>query len=205
MPRMNVANLIRASGRRTPWRRTRRHSGGWNARSRSASDSPRPLPSADIIARNSRCGVILPYGCRLSSLPSAKLWCIVHRATSPWTTYFSHIRARTGLESVSFGVLLSANGFSVFWDQAIPTNSDWDTWIRQNLRESKCAIILWSEHSITSDNVRHEAAIARQQNKLIPVLLDEIPADRFPMGHYTLQAQICRRGMAIPMTTNGAN
>ena len=33
-------------------------------------------------------------------------------------------------------------GFAVFWDQEVPTGTDWETWIRRNLTESKCAIVL---------------------------------------------------------------
>jgi hypothetical protein len=83
---------------------------------------------------------------------------------------------------------LTDRGFSVFWDQEVPANSDWDTWIRQHLNESKCTIVVWSAHSILSNNVRHEAVIARQQNKMVPVMLDAIAADQFPMGLYTVQA-----------------
>ena len=79
-------------------------------------------------------------------------------------------------------------GFSVFWDQEVPTSTDWDTWIRQRLNESKCAIVVWSVNSVVSDNVRHEATIARQHNTIVPVLLDPIAADQFPMGLYTVQA-----------------
>jgi hypothetical protein len=79
-------------------------------------------------------------------------------------------------------------GFLVFWDQEVPTGTDWDSWIRQHLGESKCTIVLWSVNSILSDNVRHEAIIARQLNKIVPILLDPIPADQFPMGLYSVQA-----------------
>jgi hypothetical protein len=79
-------------------------------------------------------------------------------------------------------------GFTLFWDQEIPATTDWDTWIRQHLNESRCAVVVWSSNSVASDNVRHEALIAKQQNKLIPVLFDPISADRFPMGLYAVQA-----------------
>ena len=49
-------------------------------------------------------------------------------------------------------------------------------------------MVVWSSNSILSDNVRHEALIAKQQNKLVPVLFDAIAADRFPMGLYAIQA-----------------
>jgi TIR domain len=79
-------------------------------------------------------------------------------------------------------------GFAVFWDQEVPAGTDWDSWIRRHLQESKCAVVVWSSHSIASDNVRHEATIAKQQNKLVPAMLDVLGADQFPMGLYTVQA-----------------
>jgi TIR domain len=82
---------------------------------------------------------------------------------------------------------LAAQGFGIFWDQSVPPGMDWDTWIRQHLNEAKCAIVFWSNNSVGSDNVRHEATLAKQQGKLVPVLLDPLAADQFPMGLYWVQ------------------
>ena len=83
---------------------------------------------------------------------------------------------------------LAQRGFSVAWDQEVPAGRDWDAWIRERLSESRCVIVLWSAGSIRSDNVKHEAFIAKQQNKLIPVTLDPIEPGEFPLGLYTTQA-----------------
>jgi DNA repair exonuclease SbcCD ATPase subunit len=48
--------------------------------------------------------------------------------------------------------------------------------------------VLWSQHSIKSSNVRHEATIAQKARKLISVLLDPLEAEEFPMGLYSEQA-----------------
>ena len=77
---------------------------------------------------------------------------------------------------------LAEQGFEVFWDQQVPAGMDWDTWIRQHLTKSKCAMAFWSATSVSSDNVRHEAAVAKQQGKLISVLLEPLTAEQFPMG-----------------------
>jgi hypothetical protein len=82
---------------------------------------------------------------------------------------------------------LASQGFDVFWDQSVPSGVDWDTWIRRHLGEAKCAIVVWSSNSVKSDNVRHEATVAKQQGKFVPVLLDPIAADEFPMGLYSVQ------------------
>src|SRR5215813_1049087 len=83
---------------------------------------------------------------------------------------------------------LVAQGFEVFWDQQVPAGTDWDTWIRQHLTKSKCAMAFWSATSVSSDNVRHEATVAKQQGKLISVLLEPLTAEQFPMGLYAQQA-----------------
>jgi hypothetical protein len=77
---------------------------------------------------------------------------------------------------------LVAQGFDVFWDQTVPAGLDWDTWIRQHLNRAKCALVFWSVNSIASDNVRHEAMVAKQHGKLVPVMLDALTAEQFPMG-----------------------
>jgi hypothetical protein len=83
---------------------------------------------------------------------------------------------------------LAEQGFEVFWDQQVPAGMDWDTWIRQHLTKSKCAMAFWSATSVSSDNVRHEATVAKQQGKLISVLLEPLTAEQFPMGLYAQQA-----------------
>jgi hypothetical protein len=83
---------------------------------------------------------------------------------------------------------LVAEGFDVFWDQKVPAGQDWDKFIRGHLTRCKCAIVFWSRESIGSDNVRHEATVAKDQGKLITVLLEPITAEQFPMGLYIRQA-----------------
>jgi TIR domain/PAN domain len=83
---------------------------------------------------------------------------------------------------------LAEQGFDVFWDQQVPAGTDWDTWIRQHLTKSKCVMAFWSATSVSSDNVRHEAIVAKQQGKLISVLLEPLTAEQFPMGLYAQQA-----------------
>jgi TIR domain len=83
---------------------------------------------------------------------------------------------------------LSEMGFEVFWDQETSSGSDWDTWIRAELAKSKCAVVFWSATSTVSDNVRHEAVVAKEQRKLISVFLDQLPARDLPMGFYSQQA-----------------
>jgi len=82
---------------------------------------------------------------------------------------------------------LVTQGFDVFWDQTVPTGLDRDTWIRQHLNRAKCVLVFWSGNSVASDNVRHEAMVAKQHGKLVPVILDPLRAQQFPMGLYAAE------------------
>jgi TIR domain/PAN domain len=111
-------------------------------------------------------------------------WCEGPRVTDIFFSYSSADRERVR----PIHDALVAQGFEVFWDQEVPTGIDWDTWIRQHLAKSKCAMAFWSVASVASKNVRHEARIAEQQGKLIPVLLEPLTTQQFPMGLDAQQA-----------------
>ena len=83
---------------------------------------------------------------------------------------------------------LAEEGYDVFWDQNTPPGTDWDTWIRERLRDSRCVVVLWSKTSVVSPNVRHEAIIGRERAKLLPVMVDDLGPDDFPMGLFLVQA-----------------
>lgn len=83
---------------------------------------------------------------------------------------------------------LSAAGHTVFWDQETPAGADWDSWIRARLGEARTVVVLWSKASVASPNVRHEAMIARDAGRLIPVLVEPLKPTDFPMGLYLVQA-----------------
>lgn len=83
---------------------------------------------------------------------------------------------------------LSAAGHTVFWDQETPAGADWDNWIRAKLGEARTVVVLWSKASVASPNVRHEAMIARDAERLIPVLVEPLKPTDFPMGLYLVQA-----------------
>jgi hypothetical protein len=83
---------------------------------------------------------------------------------------------------------LQQAGYEIFWDQSTPPGKDWDSWIRDQLGSAKLVIALWSGSSVASPNVRHEAIIAREAGKLLPVMVDELKPTDFPMGLFMVQA-----------------
>ena len=70
--------------------------------------------------------------------------------------------------------LLKQNGFSVWVDQDIRGGTNYDTEIENQLNLCKCALVLWSKNSIDSDWVMNEARRAKNQKKIIPILLDDV-------------------------------
>lgn len=72
-----------------------------------------------------------------------------------------------------FAKTLETHGWSVWWDRNIPTGGSFNAVIRQELAAAKCAIVVWSEQSVESEWVQAEAAEAKQQDKYLPVKINE--------------------------------
>lgn len=72
-----------------------------------------------------------------------------------------------------FAKTLATHGWSVWWDRNIPTGGSFNAVIRQELGAAKCAIVVWSDQSVESEWVQAEAAEAKQQDKYLPVKINE--------------------------------
>jgi hypothetical protein len=64
---------------------------------------------------------------------------------------------------------LRAHGFSVWWDQDIPTGAAWEWTIEQELRQAKAAVVVWSPGAVASENVKSEARWALRHDRLVQV------------------------------------
>lgn len=69
--------------------------------------------------------------------------------------------------------LLSKNGLDVWWDRRLFAGDDLNVVIERALKESTCAIVLWSPQSVVSHWVRGEAQVALDLNKLVPIQIAE--------------------------------
>jgi formylglycine-generating enzyme required for sulfatase activity len=69
---------------------------------------------------------------------------------------------------------LEKEGWSVWWDPKLRAGDDFDEVIEKVLDESSCVIVLWSEMSLQSHYVRAEAAEALEQEKLVPVAIENV-------------------------------
>lgn len=66
---------------------------------------------------------------------------------------------------------LRQSGLTVWWDEDIPPSAPWEATIEQALAVAQTVIVCWSPASIASDNVRSEARVAREDGRLMQVLV----------------------------------
>jgi TolB-like protein len=92
-------------------------------------------------------------------------------------------RDRDTVEKLAAAV--EAAGYTVWWDRNIVGGAEFSKDIERELDAARAVIIAWSQDAGASPWVKDEAAVARDQGKLVPIALDrEIP----PMGFRQYQA-----------------
>jgi hypothetical protein len=69
---------------------------------------------------------------------------------------------------------LIAVGWSVWWDRKIIAGQSFDQVIERELETAKSVVVLWSEHSIASEWVKNEAAVASQRGVLVPASVKSV-------------------------------
>jgi hypothetical protein len=69
---------------------------------------------------------------------------------------------------------LEANSWSVWWDRKIVVGQPFDQVIETELGRAKSVVVLWSSNSIFSEWVKNEAAVAAEEKKLVPALIDHV-------------------------------
>jgi hypothetical protein len=69
--------------------------------------------------------------------------------------------------------VLEGQSWTVWWDRKIPAGVAFDEVIESEIGEAKSVVVLWSRNSAKSEWVKNEAASAVEQDKLIPVQIDD--------------------------------
>lgn len=90
--------------------------------------------------------------------------------TDVFISYASEDRDRAG----KLASALSAFGWSVWWDRKIITGQAFDQAIEHELETAKSVVVLWSKHSIASEWVKNEAAVASERGVLVPAIIDSV-------------------------------
>lgn len=80
---------------------------------------------------------------------------------------------------------LEGQGWSVWWDWAIPTGKKFRRVIEEEIHKARCVVVLWSATSIESDWVIEEASEGSERGILLPVLIERV---RQPMGFRSTHA-----------------
>lgn len=87
-----------------------------------------------------------------------------------FVSYASEDRARAAVLARA----LEARGWSIWWDRQIVPGDSFDNTIEQELVHARCVVALWSTHSVTSEWVKNEAALAAEHRTLVPAFLDAV-------------------------------
>ncbi len=90
------------------------------------------------------------------------------RSVSVFVSYAHEDRGRA--QQVVHG--LEQAGFEVWWDGLIVAGAAYATKTEQALESASVVVVLWSKHALASHWVRDEAAVGRDQTRLVPVSLD---------------------------------
>lgn len=69
---------------------------------------------------------------------------------------------------------LEKAGHTVWWDRHIASGAQYSKEIEAALKRADAVVVLWSQQSVDSAWVRDEAAIGRDTNRLVPVLIGKL-------------------------------
>jgi hypothetical protein len=82
---------------------------------------------------------------------------------------------------------LEREGFSVWWDRNIRVGKSFSRIIKAKIDSAKCVVVVWSKTSVFSTWVEAEASRASKQEKIVPVLIDDVLED-VPLEFSLIQA-----------------
>src|SRR5262249_26140125 len=69
---------------------------------------------------------------------------------------------------------LEREGWTVWWDPKLRAGEHFDDVIEKALNEAKCVIVMWSKLSVNSEYIKAEATEALEQEKLVPVKIEDV-------------------------------
>lgn len=90
--------------------------------------------------------------------------------TDVFISYANEDRERAARLASALGAL----GWSVWWDRKIIVGQAFDQAIERELETAKSVVVLWSNHSISSEWVKNEAAVAAGRGVLVPATIESV-------------------------------
>lgn len=81
---------------------------------------------------------------------------------------------------------LHEHGWSVWWDHHVSGGEDYRKIIEHELNTAKSVVVLWSQHSISSEWVQNEAEVARRRGILVTARIDTVEPPLAFMGRQVI-------------------
>jgi hypothetical protein len=69
--------------------------------------------------------------------------------------------------------LLEAQGWSVWWDRRIVPGQTWEDQLRDELKNCRAVVVIWTRNSVRSEWVQLEASAGLEITGLVPIQLDK--------------------------------
>ncbi|MEM7022603.1 MAG: TIR domain-containing protein, partial [Pseudomonadota bacterium] len=67
---------------------------------------------------------------------------------------------------------IETSGLTAWWDDHLTPRESWDSTVERQLHQAKAVVVLWTPNSVQSEWVRSEAAVAKGEGKLVPLLIE---------------------------------
>ena len=83
---------------------------------------------------------------------------------------------------------LEAQGWSVWWDRKVPPGQRWEDQLRDELKNCRAVVVVWTRNSVNSVWVQREASAGLEIAGLVPIQLDWFDAAPIPNKFEHIQA-----------------
>jgi TIR domain len=71
--------------------------------------------------------------------------------------------------------VLDSEGWEVWYDEELRAGTTWEPFLLEELESAKAVVAIWSANAKASEWVQHEAKLALEAAKLVPVVVDGTP------------------------------